>query len=390
MSHNRHHTSDSDIQQKNEAHLDHSDGSELLNSLGDTLHAVSDTIGIFHASGAHLHSPICYVGPAAGVGGTIIHDDSESVAEKIICGTLVGLLTESINTAVSVPIGGAIGATMSVPTTPIGGIVLATTSGIIAYQFTRTITEPISQNIQRVCHNGFASWRAYSATHDTEMTPVPLPPSQNGELSLSESYMPKDLFDHSHDMMLGGGSTPHTLNQVMHNEVNSHSLTQSSDLGSHLQKLPREISTTQSESSTSLIEQRLNSPSLRMNSNGGCRSYTSMMRENNNASHELSTLQDRTMPHFFNGSHNEFRVPEAHLHSYFSNNSQRQLYYSGGDYSFFMKEREFLFSSDSRDDNKNSDGENDRCRDLSGDKNCDGDNCRDESCSDSSMCRISN
>lgn len=109
------------------------------------------------------------------------------------------------------------------------------------------------------------------------------------------------------------------------------------------------------------------------------RNYSEMREDNDKCLRELNTLQERTEPQFFHHDHDDFRVPQTSLQSYFSNNSQRQLYSECGEYSFFMRQRETTHSSDNgiRHD---ADSKSDRCYTDCGNRNCN------DKCSDSNLC----
>ncbi|KTD09314.1 tetratricopeptide repeat protein [Legionella jamestowniensis] len=136
--------------------------------IGSIAHGISNLNTAVHMTGLHvMPKQLKYVGPVAEVISEIIHNPSEPVVEKIVCGTGVALAKEGINSTVAAVSGVTIGSVASLGTTPIGGAFVGAAVATGAYVMADKITTPMGKVVTDACHQAF---EAMSDTSDKQKT----------------------------------------------------------------------------------------------------------------------------------------------------------------------------------------------------------------------------
>ncbi|SRR5579883_606022 len=142
---------DSNHQQGNEESSE-----EMLETVGDLLHTFSDATQQAHAAGIHVPPGVHHLGVLAGLGAGIIHHHpSSSAVESAVCGAGVGLLRETLNTAIATEAGTLAGMATSAAGSPVTGIPVGVMVGVSTYKIMSNLTESISQATQTICHSSF-------------------------------------------------------------------------------------------------------------------------------------------------------------------------------------------------------------------------------------------
>jgi len=141
--------------EENKLHAERTESHDTKEFIGDALHGVSDAITSTHAAGIHVPSTTNRLGIAAAIGAEILHNSSDNVVERIVCGTGVAYVRETINIRLANQAAVVSGVAASAVATPVAGAVTAAAVGLGAYKIISQVTEPVAIVAENVCHAGF-------------------------------------------------------------------------------------------------------------------------------------------------------------------------------------------------------------------------------------------
>lgn len=136
----------------------------------EVLHSVADSVTISHFANVHLPKNVGRLGIVAEVVSEILHDHSNNLPERLVCGTGVAIAKEAINASLAGAAGMAAGSAATFAESPAAGVATGVAAAILTHKMVSKASEPIAKNVQNACHAGFEWMRSKASEYKQKQT----------------------------------------------------------------------------------------------------------------------------------------------------------------------------------------------------------------------------